>query len=604
MRMVFIPLLIFIFVIFISPVWAYYHHGSKIGWYEYSGDAFKKAQEQGKPIFIYVTASWCFWCRAFEEDVLETEEVASYINQHYIAVFLDYDARPDLGGRYQRGGLPTLVFLAPNREPIASLTGYMSRENFLLVLNATLEYVREEWTPGEEETPGELPIPEVGVSVEKLRGYVADYDSLLGVSFDPLYGGFARYGGVVTWEEKYRFPQPFVLEYLLERGELEMVELTLDYMAGIKKDEVKREEIDYSEVLRLMEEPITQEWINRVEEINKKHPYVGIYDPVEGGFFRYATQRNWQMPRFEKMLDDNARLVRVYLGVYRLTGREEYLAVANRTLEYLLSVLYDGSHGFYGSQEAGELYYHLPAKLRSSAPKPGVDLRGYADRNAEMAATLFFAGEVLEDERLTALARRLTDWMLENMVSEKGALYFYDYRLGEASLDGLLRANVFIAMAGIRAYESTGEKRYLDAAVEVLDYCLRSLYDPELGGFYERNTTSMEYYPEEELFSPEKPLFMNALMTRTLLEAYGYVGKDAYLEAAEKTMGLILTLGLRSHELEHLAPAAESASLLLEIKAREGDGSAFVEKLRLLLLGVLAAGAAGLGIYKLRRRRT
>jgi uncharacterized protein YyaL (SSP411 family) len=192
--------------------------------------------------------------------------------------------------------------------------------------------------------------------------------------------------------------------------------------------------------------------------------------------------------------------------------------------------------------------------------------------------------------------------MLENMMSEHGALYFYDYSANKASLDGLLRANVFMAIAGIKAYEYTKKEKYLRTAGDVLDYCLQSLYDRELGGFYERNSTSLEYYPMDELFSPEKHVFLNALMTRTLLEAYEYTGKEDYLTAAEKTMGLILTVGLRSHELEHLAPAAESALRLAEIKATGKKKYGTAETVRLLLFGLLIAGAAFLAIYKMRRK--
>jgi hypothetical protein len=596
-------------LILAAPAWAYYHHESKIRWHEYSGDAFNSAREQGRPIFIYVTASWCFWCRAFEEDVLERDDVAAYLNQHFISVFLDYDARPDLGGDYQQGGLPTVVLQAPDRELIINYPGYMEKDKFMRLLQAAVEYVEKEWSPGQRvEIEDEALTVKREVTPEGLRRYAADYESLLRVSYDPLFGGFSRYGGIVTWEEKYRFPQPHVLEYLLQTGvETEKAERTLDYMGGIRKDEVKIGGPDYQELLSLMREPVTQEWISRVEEINKRHPYAGIYDPVEGGFFRYSTRRNWYNPRFEKLLDDNARLVRVYLGYYNATGREEYLEVASKTLEYILRVLHDGEAGFYGSQEASELYYHLPGELREIAPKPGIDMRGYADRNAEMVATLFYAGRVMNDPGLSSRARALADWMLREMTSDKGALYYYDYRSGESSLDGLLRANVFLAMAGLRAYEYTGEERYLIAATRVLDYALRSLYDTELGGFYERNSTSMEYYPRDELFSPEKPLYLNALMTRTLLEAYGYTDRAEYLRAAEETLALITAAGLRNHELDHLAPAAESARLLAELLDREVQLAPTaslrgVEALRMVILGALAAGTVALISYKLWRR--
>ena len=599
-----------VLIILAAPVWGYYHHGSKINWNEYSEEAFKKAQEEGRPIFIYVTASWCFWCQAFEEDVLEREEVASYINQHFTPVFLDYDARPDLGGKYQQGGLPTIVLLAPDRELIINYPGYIEKDKFMQLLRAAVEYVEKEWTPKQrvEADEGDSAV-EREVGSEDLRKYAADYESLLRVSYDPLFGGFSRYGGMVTWEEKYRFPQAYVLEYLLNRGiETEKVGETLDYMAGIKRDEVKRGEIDYGEVLSLMNEPVTPEWISRVEEINKRHPYVGLYDSTEGGFFRYSTKRNWISPRFEKLLDDNARLARVYLGYYKVTGREEYLEVGNKTLEYLLRVLYDGSAGFYGSQKASDLYYHLPEDIRNRVQKPGVDMRGYADRNAEMVVTLFYAGEVLRDPGLTRRGRVLADWLMEEMTSDKGALYFYDYTSGKASLDGLLRANVFVAMAWLRAYENTGEERYLSAAVRALDHCLLSLYDGDLGGFYERNSTSLEYYPEDELFSPKKHLFLNALMTRTLLDAYRYTGREDYLRAAEKTMGLITTVGLRGHELDHLAPAAESAWQLAGLLERGAKPAAaaspgVVETLRMVILGALAVGTVVLLSYKLWRKK-
>ncbi len=591
---------LFILLLAVSPVLAYYHHSSKIAWQEYSSEAFKKAERENKPVLLYVTASWCFWCRAFERDVLESEEVAALINRSYVAIFLDYDVRRDIAEKYQQG-LPTNVILTPRREVIMAFPGYVPRESYLRVLEAALQV---NLTAGKKQEQAQEVF---GVEVERdmLLGYIKDYDALLELSFDSLFGGFSRYAGMVTWEEKYRFPQPFLLNYLLDSYQetgnekhLAMVQKTLDYMAGIKADEAKREKVSPQEIFQLRVQPITSEWIERVQEINKKLSYPSIYDALEGGFFRYATERNWQKPRFEKMLDDNARLIRIYLRFYELAGGEQYREVALHSLDYVLRTLYDGKL-FYGSQEADELYYHMPLELRKKAGAPQVDARSYADRDAEMVMTLFYAGSVLKDEKLQSAARASADAYFQRYSSKRGAMYFYNAQAQKSSIDGLLRANVFAALLGFAAYEHTGEEKYMQKALEFLDFCLEALYDREIGGFYERNSTATEYYPEEELLSTEKHVFTNALAADALLKAYELTGREEYLTAAKKTLALIYTLGLRDSELEHLAIVASSTKQLLKLEAKERKLTP--DTVRKILLLCLLSFAALLKIHRMKK---
>src|SRR5881409_2171597 len=123
-------------VIVLSPAsasWAYSHQTSKVRFREYSPEAFETARREGKPVFLLISAVWCYWCKYFEQQVLTDAEVSKYLNQHYVSVSADHDRRPDLVRKYVRG-LPMIVLFGPDGRVRQSFAGVLKKDDFLSVV--------------------------------------------------------------------------------------------------------------------------------------------------------------------------------------------------------------------------------------------------------------------------------------------------------------------------------------------------------------------------------------------------------------------------------------------------------------------------------------
>ena len=257
---------------------AFMHQTSKIRFVQYSPAVFDQARREGKPVFMLVSAVWCYWCKYFEQHALDVQEVADYLNRTYLNVFVDYDRRPDLVRKYVRG-IPMIVLFAPDGRARQSFAGALKKEDFLAVLTrAELAKAR----PAEPAAVAVVPSPPLAVSRETYRLLLDGLTRFLDEQADTANGGFGAGS---------KAPHGPLLAYLLEeeavtrdRRRWAVVEKTLD---GILR---------------------------------------GLYDPVEGGFFHYATGRDWSAPRYEKMLYVNASLAAVFATAHRLLLADEGLA--------------------------------------------------------------------------------------------------------------------------------------------------------------------------------------------------------------------------------------------------------------------------------------
>jgi uncharacterized protein YyaL (SSP411 family) len=236
-----------------TAAWAYSHHTSKIHFVEHTPEAFERARRESKPVFLLISAVWCYWCKYFDQNALETEEVAAYLNAHYLSVFVDPDRRMDVARRYLRG-LPMIVLLDPYGRVRQSFAGALTKEDFLSILKRVEAEIRSDLArgvakPRAERTVALAPVPATPERYEQLRrGMLGFLDEHL----DPINGGFG------TGD---KHPAPRLLAYLLER-----YEATKDrrYLTAVEKS--------LAGILG------------------------GIHDQVDGGFFRYAEGREWRQP--------------------------------------------------------------------------------------------------------------------------------------------------------------------------------------------------------------------------------------------------------------------------------------------------------------------
>jgi len=305
------------------------HADNPVDWYPWGEEAFGRARAEDKPVLLSVGYSSCHWCHVMAHESFEDADVAAVMNERFVNVKVDREERPDVDAIYMQavqamtgsGGWPMTVFLDPEGRPFFGGTYFppddrQGMPGFLRLLDA----IDDAWRNRRDE---------LGQQAEQLRQAIEEStavggrgpgtplsDGLLEQAvaglrgqFDPRFGGFGRAP---------KFPQAMALTFLLDQAALapedevlEMVTVSLDAMAA-----------------------------------------GGIYDQVGGGFHRYSVDAHWLVPHFEKMLYDQALLVRAYLHGWMVTGTDRYRRVVEETITYVLRDLRHAGGGFYSAEDA------------------------------------------------------------------------------------------------------------------------------------------------------------------------------------------------------------------------------------------------------------
>ena len=307
------------------------HAHNPVDWYPWGREAFDRAKKENKPIFLSIGYSTCHWCHVMERESFENKDIAALLNKYFIAIKVDRERRPDVDETYmiatqiitKGGGWPNSLFLTPDLKPFFAGT-YFPKE----VFGRLLKEVGKQWQENEKAliADGESifrVINEILTRRVAAQGMTSDVllkaGRIIMRNADVFYGGF---------DTSPKFPNEPILMFLLQlaaghgdKKALETVTRTLDYMLD-----------------------------------------GGIHDHVGGGFHRYATDNLWRVPHFEKMLYNQAQMVRVLLQAYRLTGKKRYARAAERTISYVLQHMRSQEGGFFSAYDAdsggGEgLYY-------------------------------------------------------------------------------------------------------------------------------------------------------------------------------------------------------------------------------------------------------
>lgn len=451
-----------------------------IHWLGWGDEAFERAKRENKPVLLDISAVWCHWCHRLDKDTYAVPDIADYVEENFIPIRVDTDKRPDINRRYNLGGWPTTAFLTPEGRPIGGGTYFPPEQ-----MRQLLRDVKASWqklenqsvtdpTPRQENTAGELRLR----IVDEILGEVAN-------NFDPIYGGFGS---------EPKFPQT------------EAQELAL----------LKHHYTGNREILRIA--TVTLNNAGRS----------GTYDKEMGGFFRYSTTRDWSVPHFEKMSEDNAKWLQVYLHAFQATGDPFYAEISRGILEYVNTWLSDQDEGcFYGSQDADEGYYKLTKPERLKQKPPYVDKHIYTNWNAMMISAYLDASFVLDYYWAREFALKSLGRLLSlNFKEAEGMYHFYD---GEPQLQNQLIDQVQTANALTHAYEYTGEKSFLNQAEELLEFTSSKLIDPNGGGFLD---TAVQTDAPGFLRQPIKPLDENSVAARALTRAYHLTGNTTYRQMA------------------------------------------------------------------------
>jgi uncharacterized protein len=410
-----------------------------VQWLPWSAAAFARARAERKPVLLSIAAPWCQWCREMDRTSYADPDIVSLIDHGFIAIRVDADRRPDIGERYSLGGWPTTAFLTAGGEVVGGGT-YIARDR----IAAVLTQVAEAFATRADELrapPAHTRTPSVEADVRE-----AGEDALLTCvfsAFDATHGGF---GG----QPKFPLTAPIHLALNLyrEAGDPRMAEVasaTLDAMG-----------------------------------------WGPLHDPVDGGFFRYAKEADWQSPQCEKLLDVNAALLLAYLDAWQTLEATRYRDRAEDVLRYLQTWLADQVNGGWaGSQEADAEYYELQTSdERRAVQPPATDSVIYAASNAAAVSAAFRAAATLADDGLAQFAvRSLERVLLATYRPAGGVAHYFD---GEARVRGLLDDQIATALACLDAYDASGNITYEMMAEELARYAVRTMWDEDGGGFFDR----------------------------------------------------------------------------------------------------------------------
>jgi len=571
-----------------------------INWMEWGEEAFAKAERENKPVLLDIGAVWCHWCHVMDRESYENPATAELINEHFVAVKVDRDERPDVDTRYQaavsaisgQGGWPLTAFLTAEGKPFFGGTYFppddrYGRPGFPRVLMTMAEAYAQRRDEVMETAGSVMRAIEHNESFSGRGGVLNDVlvtklTESAERQFDERNGGFGS---------QPKFPHPGAIDLLTdaaghgdERARV-VVETTLRRMAA-----------------------------------------GGVYDQLAGGFHRYSVDERWIVPHFEKMAYDNSELLKNYAHAYATFGDEEFARVARDIMRWMDEWLSDRERGgFYASQDAddsldddGDYFtwtraeaeevlereeflvaealfnlravgdmHHNPQKcvlhvapvggatvehiakalkmdveqvreLASSAKQkmyaarlkrktPYVDKTVYTGWNGMCISAYVQAGWMLKVPEAVAFAIKSLDRVLSEAWGPHGLAHVVAYGEGVASrsrVDGVLEDYAFVANAALDVWEATGKMIYFNAAREIADTMLARFCDAEEGdamsrGFFD---TEKDKGGIGALSAQRKPLqdaptpAGNSVAAMVLLRMAALTGEDFYETRAKDTL--------------------------------------------------------------------
>jgi uncharacterized protein YyaL (SSP411 family) len=458
---------------------------TKIEWLDWTDEAFRRAEAEQKPVLLDISAVWCHWCHGLDADTYSVPEIAKYIDSHFIPIRVDTDKRPDINRRYNMGGWPTTAFLTPKGNLIGGGT-YFPPDKMNQVLHDVYSYWEKSKNQNQEIA---LPQPEPKLSGPLSKGIIDEVLGEVANSFDPIYGGFGS---------QPKFPNTEAHELALIRyhntGNREFLRIVTATLQSAGKG--------------------------------------GVYDNEAGGFFRYSTLRDWSVPHYEKMCEDNAKWLTLYTHVYQITRDQFYLEKMRGILNYVNTWLSDNQNGcFYGSQDADEEYYALNMAERSKRKAPYVDKNIYTNWNALMIRAYLECSAATGDNSILQFAFKSLERLMKiSYESSSGMLHYYD---NQPHVPNQLEDQMQTCMTLCEAHEITGKIQYLNKAEEIVETAIRNLYDHENGGFFD---TRVDPYASGFLSKATKPLDENSHAASVLTKLYHLTQKGHYRKLAEASL--------------------------------------------------------------------
>ena len=549
------------------------HAENPVDWLPWGPEALRRAREEDRPLLVSIGYSACHWCHVMERECFEQPEIAALMNERFVPVKVDREERPDVDAIYMeavqamtgQGGWPLNVFLTPEQVPFFGGTYFPPEPRHgMPSWPQILGAVADAWATKRDDirAQGEKIAPRLAGAAALEPSAEPMTEAALDTAVGQLQTTYdAQWGG---WGGAPKFPAASTIEFLLARGETKMSLSTLRQMAR-----------------------------------------GGIYDQVGGGFARYAVDRTWTVPHFEKMLYDNALLARAYLHGWLVSGDDVLRRTATETLDFMLRELRGPEGGFLSALDAdsegveGRFYVWSLAELqsvlgedadaairwfgatvrgnweatnvleargpeppaqqrerirsallgaRAGRIRPGLDDKRLTAWNALAIAALADVGAVLEREDYLDAARAAADFVLTELRADDGRL-LRTWKDGRGRLDAYLEDHAFLLEALLVLYEATFEPRWFAEARALADAILDRFADPERGGFF---STAADH---EALVARRKDLEDAPIPAGASSAAYGLLrlaaltGEHSYEQAAVGHLRLL-------HEIAPQHPTA------------------------------------------------
>lgn len=413
---------------------------SSIRWQHFEPAALKAAAAADRPVLLVITAPWCTHCRALMAESFTDAQVVAAVEAGFVPMLVDAERRPDVNQRYGSGAWPTIAWLTPEGELLA-------HDNFLdaPALRQRLEQVQKIWRQDKQD---------IRRGMRELWAHQEDRSSttrhrlrreMVDDIVDAIYEKFdARHGGFGVGS---KFPHPeaidFALVQVVKRGDhrmREVVTLTLD---------------------RMQESP--------------------LHDQVEGGFFRFSHTADWQSPNHEKLLDQNALVLRAFLEAFQVFGTPAYRSTAESIVRWMTQTMRLDVGAMAGSEAGAPDYYLADAAGRQLAERPRRDTTVYCHANAIAVSSLLKAAAVLSRPELVTVAMTTLRFLLENLHDGRDVFHYWD---GTYHLPGMLSDQAYLIRALIDASQGTGDADLLLPAEAIAERAIARHKAPN-GGFFD-----------------------------------------------------------------------------------------------------------------------
>ena len=560
------------------------HASNPVNWYSWTEEAFEKAKNEKKPIFLSIGYSTCHWCHVMEHESFEDEQVAALMNETFVSIKVDREERPDIDNVYMTtcqmitgsGGWPLTIMMTPDKKPFYTATYIPKTSRFgRLGMLELVPKIKDIWQNQREQVYSSADnIADQLTAIAEKPGGQALHPDLLQQTYDALSHRFDEHMG--GFGERPKFPSPHNLLFLLR------------YYFRTKNENA----------LKMVEKTLTQ------------MARGGIYDHIGFGFHRYSTDKNWLLPHFEKMLYDQAMLILAYSEAYQLTQNSHYANIVDQIVTYVLRDMTSPGGGFYSAEDAdsdgeeGKFYVwkkeellkilgdesewfcsfynvkddgnfveeasqhktgtnilhtrespeefaeswnmsisDLQLKLNSARKKlfeerknripPYKDDKILTDWNGLLIAALATAGRVLEKPDYVHAAEKAVAFLDNNLVDSNGRL-LHRFRDGEAAIPAFIDDYAFLIWGQIELHQTTQDVTYLERAISLQKNFFNGFWDAENGGFFPTADDGEKLLiRKKEIYDGAFPSG-NAVAMLNLLRLARMTGNSTYEEKADQ----------------------------------------------------------------------